>query len=522
MGYREVHDMDIREVLRRWEAGDSRRQIATATGLSRVTVAKYIKLAEEAGLGSASQADDPELAALHSQRLPKGRKRGPTEDLLSKHEEQLQLWVCRDHLQLTRVHELLRQHLRVKVNYKALYRFVVAKEWLPAHRGTVRMADTQPGEVLEVDFGYLGRLLDPASNRFRKAWAFSMVLVFSRHMFVFITFRQDIAAAIAAFEAGWAFFGGVVRRVVLDNFSAAVDKADNYDPVLNRTLAEYSQYRGFILDTARIRHPRDKPHTERSIIFVRGRYYKGGTFRDIDDAQEQAARWCLEVAGQRIHGTTRLQPLAVFEQIEQAALLPWDGQPYDVPTWGKPKVADDYHVQFGKALYSIPYRYRGRRIDVRGDRQLVRAYVNGQLIKEHPRKEPGGRSTDEHDYPPEKVGYALRAPERCIQKGQEQGPAIGQFLTKLLAGDFPWARLRQAYKCLRLADKYGAERVNAACERAVAYDLLNVRRLESMLTRGLDQQVVEPSSTTPATPPPGRFALPGSAFSQRNLFGDRP
>ena len=52
--------------------------------------------------------------------------------------------------------------------------------------------------------------------------------------------------------------------MVLDNFSAAVDKANNYDPLLNRTLAEYSQYRGFILDPARMRHPKDKPHTDRA------------------------------------------------------------------------------------------------------------------------------------------------------------------------------------------------------------------------------------------------------------------
>ncbi len=515
--------MDIREVLRRWETGDSRRQIAAATGLSRDTVAKYIRLAQQEGLQSASQADERLVAVLQGQRQPRGRKRGPTDDLLSNHEEQLQLWVCHDHMQLTRVHELLQQQLRVKISYHALYRFVLAKEWLPVHRGTVRMADTKPGEVLEVDFGYLGRLLDPATQRLRKTWAFCMVLPFSRHMFVFLTFKQDIPAAIGAFEAAWAFFGGgVVRRVVLDNFSAAVDKADNYDPVLNRVLAEYSQHRGFILDTTRIRKPKDKPHTERSVIFVRNRFYKGGTFRDIVDGQAQATRWCLEIAGQRTHGTTRLQPLAVFEQIEQAALLPWDGEPYDVPIWAKPKVANDYHIQFAKALYSIPYRYRGRRVEVRGDRQLVRAYFNGQLIKVHPRQSVGGRSTDENDYPPEKVGYALRAPERCIQQGLEQGPAIGEFLTKLLAGDFPWARLRQAYKCLRLADKYGAERVNAACERAVAYDLLNVRRLESMLMRGLDQQAAEPLSTASPAPPPGRFALPGSAFSQPRLFGERP
>ncbi len=85
-----------------------------------------------------------------------------------------------------------------------------------------------------------------------------LVLVFSRHMHVTITFRQDITAAIAAFESAWAFFQGTPRRVIIDNFAAAVDKADNYDPLLNRVLAEYSQHRGFILDPARVRHPKDK------------------------------------------------------------------------------------------------------------------------------------------------------------------------------------------------------------------------------------------------------------------------
>jgi transposase len=257
MGYREVRDVDIGEVVRRWQGGESQRRIATATGLSRNTVAKYIGLAGEAGIALAQPATELELAWLHAQNQLSGRQRGPNEDLLGKHEAQLQEWVCRDRMQLTRVHELLLKRLGVKVSYKGLYRFVLAREWLPAHRGTVRMASTKPGEVAEVDFGYLGRIADQ-TGRLRKAWAFSVVLPFSRHMHVTITFKQDIPAAIAAFEAAWAFFQGVPRRVVLDNFPAAVDKANNYDPLLNRTLAEYSQHRGFILDTARIRHPRDK------------------------------------------------------------------------------------------------------------------------------------------------------------------------------------------------------------------------------------------------------------------------
>lgn len=520
MAYREVRDVDIGEILRRWQEGDSQRQIAAATGVSRNTVAKYLELAQLAGVSRERPASEDELASLRAQSQLPGRQRSDNDKQLSQHAEQLQEWVCKERMQLTRVHELLRLRLGVHVSYMALYRFVLDHGWLPQHGGTVRMAATKPGEVAEVDFGYLGRIAEPDTGRLRKAWAFVVVLVFSRHMHVTITFKQDIGAAIAAFEAAWAFFEGVPHRVVLDNFGAAVDKADNYDPLLNRVMAEYSQHRGFILDPARIRHPKDKPHTERGVLFVQQRLYKGGVFRDIDDANRQAENWCREVAGQRTHGTTRQKPLAVFEAIEQPALLPWDGVLYDLPVWGTAKVAQDYHIQFQRALYSIPERYRGRRVEVRADHHLVRVYLHGALIKTHPRKQAGERSTDFNDYPVHRRGYAVRAPEQCIQQGQEASPYVGQFLQQLLAGEFPWAKLRQAYKCLRLLDKYGAERVGAACERALAYELVNVFRVEKMLEQGLERLPIEGIGVAP--PPPGRFALPGSAFSQPSLFERRP
>lgn len=521
MAYREVRDVDIGEILRRWQEGDSERRIAAATGVSRNTAAKYIKLARDAGVTRDRPATENELASLRAQSQLPGRQRGDNDQQLNQHADQLQAWVCQERMQLTRVHELLGLRLGVHVSYMALYRFVLERGWLPQRGGTVRMLTAiKPGEVAEVDFGYLGRIPDPEAGRLRKAWAFVVVLVFSRHVHVTITFKQDIAAAIAALESAWTFFEGVPHRVVLDNFSAAVDKADNYDPLLNRVMAEYSQHRGFILDPARVRHPKDKPHTERGVLFVQQRFFKGGVFRDIDDANRQAETWCREIAGQRIHGTTRQQPLAVFEAIEQPALLPWDGVLYDVPVWGTAKVAQDYHIQVQRALYSIPERYRGRRVEVRADRQLVRVYLHGALIKTHPRQAPGGRSTDVNDYPPHRRGYALRAPEQCIAKGHEAGPYVGQFLGKLLAGEFPWSKLRQAYKCLRLVDRYGAERVGAACERALAYDLVNVFRVEKMLEQGLERLPIEGIGVAP--PPPGRFALPGSAFSQPSLFERRP
>src|SRR5690348_6347632 len=138
MGYREVRDVDIGEVLRRWQGGESQRKIAAATGLSRNTVAKYIELAGQAGIDRDRPVTDNEVAGLRGHSQLPGRQRGPNEELLSQHETQLQEWICRERMQLTRVHELLLERLGVKISYKGLYRFVLAREWLPAHRGTVR------------------------------------------------------------------------------------------------------------------------------------------------------------------------------------------------------------------------------------------------------------------------------------------------------------------------------------------------------------------------------------------------
>jgi len=159
----------------------------------------------------------------------------------------------------------------------------------------------------------------------------------------------------------------------------------------------------------------------------------------------------------------------------------------------------------------VPTRYIGQRVEVRGDRRLVRIYAHQVLLKTHPRQAPGQRSTDFADYPAALTPYALRAPARCIAQGTALGPAVGQFLTVLLAGIFPWARLRQAQALLRLAERFGAARVNAACARALAFDLVEVRRVQRILQTALE---TEPAPTACGTvlPLPARFARPPASF----------
>jgi Mu transposase, C-terminal domain len=228
--------------------------------------------------------------------------------------------------------------------------------------------------------------------------------------------------------------------------------------------------------------------------------------------QARAVRWCRELAGTRVHGTTRRAPRVAFETEEQPTLLPLGREPFDRPTWAQCTVHPDHHIQFQRALYSVPTRYIGAEVDVRGDSRLVRIYLHGELIKVHPPQPPGGRSTDYTDYPAELTPYAMRAPDACIRRATEVGPAVGQFVTVLLSGTFPWARLRQAQKLLRLAERYGATRVNAACARALAFDLVEVRRVEAIVRTALEHEPPEGARGT-VVPLPARFARPPRSFA---------
>jgi transposase len=512
--------MQMVEILRRWQGGESARSIARATGLARNTVGRYIQEARRQGLTPCGpEPSDAQLLALTrlNQSAPPARA-APRTVQLERHGEQIADWLQREKLQLTRVVELLGQQ-GIAVTYTTLRRYVRARGLRAATRDTVRMAETAPGEAAEFDFQRLGRLTDRDSGKKPMVWAMNIVLSHSRHQFVWPLIQQTLAEVIAGLEEAWAFWGGIPRRLILDNFPAAVAGADRLNPVLTRGFLEYSQARGFIVDPARAAHPRDKPHTERNVPYVRERFWKGGNFVDLADARAQAKQWCQEVAGQRIHGTTRRLPLVVFREDEQIYLLPYDHLPYDVPTWGLVTVHRDHHVAFQYALYSAPSTTcpPGVRLEIRSDRTLVRLYRRGELVKVHPRKPKGGRSTDPADYPPERTAYALRSPDYVVRQATRLGASVGLFAEQLLAGKFPWSKLRQGQKLLRLGERYTAARLDAACQRALAVDLIDVTRVERMLKDALEQEPipVEMPPARRAVLPSTRFARAGRAFDHR-------
>lgn len=521
MAYREYGMWEILEVLRRIHRGQTKKSIEAATGRTRKTIRRYLRTAEKLGWSAREQEPDEELASRVWQKLRPGPAAGFswTDEVLGPHRETISGWLSdrpdEPALTLVKVHELLARQ-GVFASYSTLHRFVVRECGFRAPANTVRVAEVAPGELAEVDFGRLGVIFDAESERRRVCNALVVTLVHSRHQYVHLTHSQKLPDLIEGIENAWAFFEGVAGRVVIDNLKAAVCKADRYEPIFQRTFEEYARYRGFVIDAAIAGHAQGKPHVERTIPYVRGNFFRGEKWLNLAHAQREAIAWCLTKAGTRTHGTTQKQPLVVFEEAEKLALRPLDGPRFDTPQWTTCKVHPDHHIRFGKALYSVPHTYLGKRkrLDVRGDRGLVRIYFQGELIKTHPAQLPGGRNTDHNDYPPEKTAYTMRDPNRMIHEGHRHGEQIGRFMERLLEGTFPWAKLRQAQKLLRLVQKYGGPRVNSACGRALSFELVNVHRVEGILKKALETSATHGQNLGQLILLPGRFLRPASSFTQ--------
>jgi transposase len=528
MAFREVRVYEVREVLRLWLRGEGIRGVARLAGVDRKTVRRYLAAAGELGLvcgGGEGQLGD-ELLGRVVERVRPHRLDGHGQAWrsLQEHREQIRSWVEKDELTTVKVGQLLARR-GVAVPARTLDRFVA--EVCGPRRGravTVRVDDGAPGRELQVDFGRLGLVPDPATGRRRVCHALIFTACLSRHCFVWLSFSQTTAAVIEGCEAAWAFFGGVFHVVIPDNLGAVVDTANSVEPRFNQAFAEYAQDRGFLIDPARVRHPQDKPRVERAVGYVRRSFFAGESFLDLADARRRAETWCRTTAGLRVHGTTAARPAQHFALLEAPHLRPAPDWPYDLPIYARAKVHRDHHIEVAKALYSVPGALIGARVDVRADGQLVKIFHRGVLVKTHPRQPAGGRATDPADLPAHTAGYAMRDLDYLRRLAAGHGPAIGAYAAVLLAHPLPWTKMRQVYALLGLVKKWGPDRVDAACARAAQAEAFSVALIGRMLQRGLelDPAPVQTSLFPPSPPAsaPARFARPAAHFAARRPTGD--
>ncbi len=511
MAFREVSVVQVREALRRWLNGDGERPIAHGVGIDRKTARRYITAAVELGVvrdGGEGQLSD-ELIGQVVERVRPHRLDGHGEAwrVLLGEEERIKAWVAEE-LTVVKIGILLARR-GVVVPHRTLARFAVERCGAGRRSMTVRVDDPPPGVELQVDFGRLGLIAD--GEKRRVCWALIFTACFSRHQFVWPTFTQTTEDVIAGFEAAWLYFAGVFPVVIPDNMGSIVVKAENCAPRFNDVFFEYAQSRGFSIDAARVATPTDKPRVERVVPYVRNNFFAGETFTGLADCRARAQRWCTETAGMRVHGTTQCRPIEAFKTEELPRLLCLPGAPFDVPRWSEPKLHRDFHVEVDKALYSAPHHLIGRRLKARRDSTTVKLYFRGELVKVHPRKAAGQRSTDPADMPTGKEIYATRDVDRLRRMAGDYGDAIGLYATALLDTPLPWTKMRQVYRLLGLVKKWGPGRVEQACQRALDAEAVDVNLVSRMLERG--REGTEPDERPDPVVIQGRFARDPSEFA---------
>ena len=492
MPYRELTMIDIKEVLRRWSARQSLHQIARETGVDRKTARRYVRAAESCSLPQGRELTEGEIHEVAQRVQSRPLPDASAEWLaVAAQKDRIEEWLTKKRpLRLTKVHTLLARD-GLEVSYDTLRRFAMQQLGWRQKAPTVRIDDPPPGQEAQVDFGKMGPMLDPATGRMRALWALIITLSFSRYQFVWPTFVQTTEAVCEGLDHAWSFFAAMIRTIVPDNMKAIVKTPDALTPTLVTAFLDYVQARGIFVDPARIRSPKDKPRVENQVPYVRESWFDGETFTSLDDARRSAETWCRNVAGARVHGTTRQVPREVFERSEKAAMLPAPIAPFDVPLWvEQAKVHPDHHIQVARALYSVPSIHRNKIVRARADKASVKIYVGTELVKVHARQPPGGRSTDTSDYPTGKAAYALRSVDAVVAKAEGKGHHVGIYAERLLGGPLPWARMRAAYALLRLCEKYGDGRVEAVCQSALAFDVIDVARITRMLK----------TATKPASP----------------------
>jgi transposase len=520
MSYREVSVIEVKEILRLWLEGHSLRKVTTLAGADRKTVRRYVEAAQAAGLSQerdVGQLSDELLGqVIAAVRPERPRGVGQAREALEPHRVQIKEWLGKD-LTLVKVHMLLGRR-GVVVPYRTLHRYAVDELGFGRRRPTVPVVDGEPGVELQVDFGRLGLIPDPARGARRVVHGLIFTAVYSRHTFVFPTHRQTLGEVIAGFEAAWRFYGGVFKVVIPDNLKPIIDQADPTEPRFNDAFREYAQARGFAIDPARVRHPQDKPRVERAVSYVRSNFFAGEEFADLTDCRARAERWCAQVAGTRIHGTTRSRPGELFVEQEAGLLGQAPVESFEIPVYSHPKVARDRHVEVAQAIYSVPGELIGQRLLARADTRTVKLYRRGQLIKVHPRVEPGRRHTDPADLPSEVSTYAMRDLDGLARRAGGHGEHIGAYAAALLDHPLPWTKMRQVYRLLGLVRRHGAARVNTACARALDVEAVNVGLIERMLIRGFDGDPTRTSAeniqlslpVTAAAPAAGATVVPAA------------
>ena len=500
MAQRRLCMRKVKEILRlKYELGKSQREIKRICGIGKTTVQECLRRAKVTGI---------------SWPLPSGMTEEELEKLLfPENAEKFGINAIRTPIPFQYIYEeLKRPNVTLSVlweEYKQAnpdgYQLSWFGEQVREYLGRVNYSMRQEhkaGEKAFVDFGDGIDIVDGITGKIIKTEIFVFVWGASKKIYAEAVLNEDKATWIKVNINALSFFGCCPKAIVPDNLKAAVTKADRYEPEINRTFEEFAAHYGTAIMPARAGKPKDKPIAENGVkiakrwILARLRNRIFTSLAELNTAiKELLIRFNSKVMKKINKSRDDL-----FLSLDKLYALPLPEKHYEYAEWKKAKVNINYHIAFEKHEYSVPYTFIHKEVDIKATIKLVEVYFNGQKICSHIRSRMGyGYTTLKEHMPPSHQKYLEWTPERILEWAGKYGPFV-KILVKKIMDSRIFAE--QAYKsCLgiiRLERHFTAVKLNAACERALRYNVLSYKGVKNILKNNLEtrKEQLTPVSNT--------------------------
>ena len=485
----------IKEVLRlKFELQLKNREIARSCSIPHSSVANYLRRAGAAGL---TWPLPPELddAALE-QRLLGETVRPAARDIAPPNFASIHQELCHHrHMTLQLLWQEYKQDHPDGYQYS---RFCELYHRWARQLDLVLRQEHRAGEKLFVDHaGQTVPIVDPHTGQSQEAVIFVAVLGASNYTYAEATGRRDLASWIGSHVRALEFFGGVPAVIVPDNWKTGVKDPCYYEPDLNPTYRDLADHYGTVVIPARVRKPRDKAKVEAAVLVVERwilAAVRKQTFHSLAELN-LAIRGLLVQLNQRRFRKLDTTRARLFEELDQPRLKPLPTEPFVFAQWKKAKVNIDYHIEIERHYYSVPYFHVHQQVEIRLSATTVEIFLQGRRIATHLRSFVAGRHSTLPEHRPKKHQHLEWTRSHMIQRGLAIGSATAAAIEHLLnSRPHPELGYRSCLGVLRLVDRYGPQRLEAACRRAVALQACTYRSIKSILKTGLDHQALKPVS----------------------------
>jgi transposase InsO family protein len=522
-GLQDMHR--LQELVRLHRLGHGPVEIARLVGLDRKTERLYRNRLNKAGLLSGEPDVLPPLADLRRAVVRRSARPKQEQSSVAKWTEQVRTGLDNG-LGPTSIHALLVEEQNdfdgslsaIKRLYKQL-----KTDAGPRKEDVAIPIHTVAGQQAQVDFGYVGLMMDPKTQKRRKAWVFVMVLSHSRFAFARVVFDQSIETWLDLHRQAFEAFGGVPQVVVPDNLKSAVIKAV-FDAegmgVLNRSYRELARHYGFAIDPTPAYSPEKKGKVESAVKYVKRAFFKPrlDRFTDIDDANRRLDAWMRDKANVRVHGTTQKVPAEVMRS-ERNTLRGLPAGRFVPVLWHEATVGRNSHVAYRKRFYSVPWTHLGQTAWIRVTGQALTIFIHDERVADH---RVGGAtpwSTVPDHLPEGRRDFAERDPNVWYHRADQLGEDVGAYVRAIMASDEVHHPLRRVQAIVRTLEGLPVKRARSVARHAARFACFRPDAVRRIVNKGHDLQPIDGAfvSVQWATQP--RFARQATAFLKGGVHG---